>query len=51
MRDAGAPSTTAALDAKISDSRSKQKTANVLFVTGAGAAAAGLTLFFVEKRF
>lgn len=34
-----------------SDARSKARTANALYAVGGAAAAAGVTLFFVEKRF
>jgi hypothetical protein len=39
------------LTQRSSDARSKARTANVLYASGAGLAAAGVTLFFVEKRF
>jgi PEGA domain-containing protein len=39
------------LTQRTSDARSKARTANVLYAAGGAAAAAGVTLFFVEKRF
>jgi tetratricopeptide (TPR) repeat protein len=39
------------LERRADDAKSKSRTANVLYAAGAGMAAAGVTLFFVEKRF
>lgn len=36
---------------RASDARSKARTANLLYAAGGGLTAAGVTLFFVEKRF